>query len=185
MELGVIADVIIGVLVNREQNYQGNISYTLFNIKTCNDDKIKTKINTNKNLDRKLTKVGDILFQLTYPNNIIYIDEVLKDLLVTSQMCIIRPNEKIINSKYLKWYLESDKGREQIMLNINGSSIKKISVNDLRKINIPVLDMEKQKKISDLMELWEKEKDILQTLIQKKDFLYKSIINGIVEGYNE
>lgn len=185
MKLEDVANVMIGVLVNREQDSQGEFEYSLLNIKGSSNDSIIKSITTNKNLDRKLTRVGDIIFQLTYPNKIWYIDESLKDFLVTSQMCIIRPNEEILDPRYLKWYLESENGSEQIFFNVRGSSIKKISVNDLRKIKIPILNMEKQKNIKDLIVLWENEKNVLQALIEKKEFLYGSIIIGIVNDFLE
>lgn len=179
MELKALADVIIGVLVSREQVLDGTYSYSLFpmHYKDAPDYTITTK----KDLSHKLTQEGDILFQLTYPNKVIYIDKKLENFLVTSQMCIIRPKKEIVNSIYLKWYLESEPCRAQIALNITGSSIKKISVMDLRNINIPCIPLDKQRKISDLIKLWNNEKQVLETIIEKKDLLYKNAILEIIE----
>lgn len=180
MKLGDIAEVIIGILVSRERTLNGEYEYSLFSFKSCNNDEKANNITTNRNLDKQLTCEGDILFQLTYPNKIIYVDKNLENLLITSQICIIRPKKEIIDSIYLKWYLCSEKCSEQIALNITGSSIKKISVSDLRNTKIPCIELDKQRKIRDLIKLWDDEKKIMETIIQKKDLLYKKIIEDII-----
>ena len=76
--------------------------------------------------------------------------------------------------------MEYGAGWQQINFNITGSTVKKISVSDLRKIKIPQIDLSTQKKIKDLIELWEREKKVLNKIISKKNNLYKSIIEEII-----
>ena len=78
-----------------------------------------------------------------------YVTEVLvkekeEDLLVPSQLCIIRPDKNKINSRFLKWYLESQQGKAQIATEQIGSSIQKISIASLKKIEIPEIDIDKK-----------------------------------------
>lgn len=182
MKLGQLAEVIIGVLVSREKNIEGSNQYKLFNLKSYEektDDYLEIK--TRNYFDKQVTRNKDIVFRLVCPNKIIYIDEKYENLLIPSQMCIIRANPNLIDPTFLKWYLETDMCQNQILLNVTGSSIQKISVNALRNIDIPELKLEKQKNIKDLINLWKEEKKIMEMMIDRKDKLYSSIIDEIIE----
>lgn len=181
MKLGEIADVSIGILVNREQKEIGKNIYGLFNLKQYEENQPYDTIQTDKNFLDKLTKKGDLLFRLVTPNKVIYVTEEEENLLIPSQLCLIRTNKEVINPIFLKWYLESNVGKEEIMLEIVGSSIQKISVSALKNIEIPLLDKEKQKNISNLIKLWNDEKEVLTSMIETREMLYDSIIEEIIE----
>lgn len=185
MKLGEISKVLLGVLLNREENKNGEQKYKVFNLKSYEENTAYEEFFTDKYLDEKVTQEGDLLFRLVSPNKVVYIDKKLENLLVPSQMCIIRPDKKKINAIFLKWYLENNPGKEKIRQELRGSSIQKIAVNDLRNVEIPNLEWEKQEQIEDLIELWKREKEILQLLIANKDKLYNTIIEEIIEGRHE
>lgn len=182
MKLEEIANVSIGILQSREENIYGKNRYKIFNLKNYEENEEYLEFNTDKKLDEKLTKEGDILFRLVYPNKVIYVEKEQANLLIPSQFCIIRSKTEIVEPIYLKWYLESNQGRNDIKMELRGSSIQKISVASVRKLDIKLIDIEKQKSIKDLIELWDKEKNILEMLIEDKDLLYNNIIEEIVEG---
>jgi restriction endonuclease S subunit len=184
MKLGEIAKISIGVLLNREGDKEGKLRYKLFNLKNYEEKDEYEDFFTNKNLDEKLTKEGDILFRLVSPNKVVFIEKEQENLLVPSQLCIIRVDKNLVNPIFLKWYFENDLGQEKIMLELRGSSIQKISVNALRNIEIPEIDLKKQNEIEDLIKLWNQEKEVLQLLIENKDELYNNIIEEIIEGGN-
>ena len=98
MKLNDIADVMIGVLTKREYNENGENSYLLFSLKNYEEEIDFEEFKTDKNLDSKVAKKGDLLFRLLHPNKIIYVDEKLDGTLIPSQFCIIRPNKNQINS---------------------------------------------------------------------------------------
>lgn len=151
MKLEEVSQVSIGILTSREVTEIGENEYKLFNLKNYDNQEEYEDVKTLKNFDDKLTRKGDLLIRLVYPNRIIYIDGDMENLLVPSQMCIIRVDPKKVDSQYLKWYLESESGKERILENITGSSIQKISVSDLRKLEVPIIALEKQKGITDLV----------------------------------
>ena len=182
MRIKDVAQIFIGILTTREIDYNGNYYYKLFNIKNYDSQEQYETVKTDKLLDDKLTKEGDILIRLIYPNRVIYINEQMKDLLVPSQMCVIRVDRNKYNSDFLKWYLESDLGKEKLLDETKGSSIQKISVSSLKEIEIPNLSLDKQKTIADLISLWYQEKDTLQKIISNKDKLYNSLITEIIEN---
>ena len=182
MRIQDIANVFIGVLVNREIDLSGQFVYKMFNLKEYDANAEYAEIRVAKDLGDKLTKKGDLLVRLMSPNRIIYVGDRLEDLLVPSQLCVIRCDEKKINPAFLKWYLEVGMGKEDMASNLMGSSIQKISVASLKEIEIPMIDIEKQRAITDLIDLWDKEKRVMQDIMQEKDVLYNSLIEEMIEN---
>ena len=182
MKLEEIADVSIGILANREIVENGKYEYKMFHLKNYEEEQEYQIVRTQKDFSGKTTKQGDLLFRLVVPNKIIYVDKKQENLLVNSQLCIIRPDVTKISPIFLKWYLESQSGREKIMIEQKGSSIQKISVASLKKIEIPEVDRKEQEKIEDLIEIWEQEKQVMQSIIETKDMLYENMIEQIIEG---
>lgn len=179
MKLCEMANVFLGVPISREENKSGNTKYKLFNLKDYEENNPYPIFCTNKWFDDKLTKESDLLFRLVYPNKVIYIEKKDENLLVPAQLCIIRTNPKILNPTFLKWYLESKYGKEKLMLEMKGSSIQKISIASLKNIKIPQIEISKQNHIEDLINLWKKEEQTLEELIENKSKLYNSIIEEI------
>lgn len=182
MQLEKIANISIGILASREIREEGKYTYKMFNLKNYEEKQEYQTIKTEKDFSDKTTQQGDLLFRLVAPNKIIHVEKKQENLLVTSQLCIIRPDQTKINPIFLKWYLESESGKEKIMIEQKGSSIQKISIASLKKIEIPEVELKKQEKIKDLIEVWGREKEVMQTIIETKDKLYESIIEQIVEG---
>lgn len=183
MKLIDVADVMIGVLTKRENNKNGENSYSLFSLKNYEEEIGFEEFKTNKNLDSKVTKKGDLLFRLLHPNKIIYVDEKLDGTLIPSQFCIIRPNKKQINPIVLKWYLESNNATNELNSKVTGSIIKSMSVANLKTLNIPYIPIEKQEDMKNLILLWEREKEIYKEILEEKGKLYNSYLEKmIIEG---
>ena len=174
MKLEEIANVSIGILVHRESVENGKYQYKIFNLNNYEENQEYQAIETDKDFSDKMTQKGDLLFRLVAPNKIILVKEKEEDLLVPSQLCIIRPDKNKINSRFLKWYLESQQGKAQIATEQIGSSIQKISIASLKKIEIPEI-------IKDLIEVWENEKKVMQDIIETKEMIYENIIEQLVE----
>ena len=181
MKLEEIANVSIGISVHRESVENGKYQYKIFNLNNYEENQEYQAIETDKDFSDKMTQKGDLLFRLVAPNKIILVKEKEEDLLVPSQLCIIRPDKNKINSRFLKWYLESQQGKAQIATEQIGSSIQKISIASLKKIEIPEIDIDKQEKIKDLIEVWENEKKVMQDIIETKEMIYENIIEQLVE----
>lgn len=185
MKLEDIANISIGVLTSREVNKLGRYEYKIFNLKNYDSKEDYEIVRTSSDFGKKLTQKEDILIRLIYPNRVIYINEEMEGLLVPSQMCLVRPNKEKINAEFLKWYLESDMCRQKILLDVTGTTIPKITVSSLRKIDVPKISLENQNLITNLIKLWDKEKNILEEIISQKNFLYNNIIEQIIEKEGE
>ena len=185
MKLDDIAEVNIGILLNREIKNEGNNPYKIFNLKQYDENEEYEIYKLKNNYNTKLTKKGDLLFRMVYPNRLIYVDKNLENLLVSSQMCIIRCNKNKMNSIFLKWYLESDIAKEKMKGDLIGTTIQKISVSSLRKIEVPNISLNIQEKIKDLIMLWENEKKVINEMVQYKEILYTTLIYEILENEGE
>ena len=182
MLLKEISQISIGILKNREFNKEGKNKYEFFNLKDYEENTgIIEVVKTDKDFEAKKIKKGDLIFRLIYPNKVILVDDKIQGMLIPSQWCLIRLDENLINPTYLKWYLESEDGKNQILTNITGSTIQKIPVDSLRNLDIPLIDIKKQNNIEDLIKLWEREKRTIIKILENKELLYNDIIREIIE----
>lgn len=181
MKIEDIAQVIIGVLTKRENEENGQNEYSLFSLKNYEENNEYEKLKTNKNIEDKVARNGDLLFRLLYPNRIIYVDEKIEGMLIPSQFCIIRTNKSKMDSIVLKWYLESNSVQEELKQKVTGSIIKSMTVANLRTLDIPYIPIEQQEKMKQLIILWEKEKQISKQIIEEKEKLYYSYLEKTIK----
>ena len=172
MKLVEIAQIMIGILVKREKVENGKNSYELFSLKSFENEQEYEKITTNKNFEDKLAKKGDLLFRLLYPNKIIYVDDKLSGLLIPSQFCIIRVKKEKMDPVVLKWYLESKISGDELDSKVTGSIIKSVSLTNLKTVEVPFTPLDEQKKMRELINLWEDEKKVTKQIIEEKEKLY-------------
>lgn len=181
MKLEEIAQLMIGVLAKRERDTNGENSYLLFSLKDYEEKQEYEELKTNKNLNNKLAKEGDLLFRLIYPNKVIYVDKNIEGLLVPSQFCIIRTQKEEINPIVLKWYLESNNAKEELNSKITGSIIKSMTLANLKTLEIPYVPSNVQNKMQKLIELGEQEKIITKKILEEKEKLYNSYLTEMMK----
>jgi type I restriction enzyme M protein len=75
-----------------------------------------------------------------------------KKVLANGNLYFIKVDESKVNPVYLEFILQSELGISQLSRLAKGSTIKNISIQDLKEVKIPVLSMEKQKQIADKYE---------------------------------
>lgn len=92
-----------------------------------------------------MTRIGDI--------GICYVVDREEDLAYYVSLALIRPNKDVLNSKYLKFYLESKYGIKELRKRtlINAVPIK-INKTDIGKINIILPSIEEQQRIVDILD---------------------------------
>ena len=153
MKLEEVSQVSIGILTSREVTEIGENEYKLFNLKNYDNQEKYEDVKTLKNFDDKLTRKGDLLIRLVYPNRIIYIDGEMENLLVPSQMCIIRVDPKKVDSQYLKWYLENERGKERIKhYRFKYSKDFSIRLKKIRSTNNCIREAKRHNRFSEFME---------------------------------
>lgn len=190
MTLDNVSDINVGVVLARKKaKYKTNNSfkYKLFNLKVYEERKNGNKIEyelfiSDENLSEYTIKKGDLLFRLAVPLKVIEVDEELEGKLVSNQYVIIRVNDQKYNSRFLKWFLEGKELEHQLEKYLVGTAVRTIPVIKIREIRIPKLKIDEQKDISQIIEVWDKQKELYNKMINEKEKYYNSIINKVING---
>lgn len=189
MDIGDIADVNVGVVLNRKQaKYESKSStqYELFNLKIYEDRQNGIKIDYDKfiseeDLSSYTVKKNDLLLRLAFPLKVIIVDDELDGKLISNQYVSIRIDKSKYSPAFVKWYLESQDAEHQLEKYIVGTAIRTIPIVKVREIRLPNISINKQKELSKLVESWEAQKRLYINLIKDKESYYNNIIEMIIK----
>lgn len=186
-----ITQIIIGVVIKRkEAKYKSpnTRQYEVFNLRSYEEKISYDLLYSEEDLENFKAKKGDLLLRLAFPLTIIEVDDEIEGKIINNQYCIIRMSS-IINRTYnidfIKWFLESNKAKRQFEKMLIGTTIKSIPVSELRKLEIPYLNLEEQKQISKIVNTWNKQKRLYKKMLKEKDKYYDSVINKLINGGNK
>lgn len=187
MFLEEMADVIIGLVLKRKEALYKNettFSYKLFNLRNYDENIEFEEFLSNEKLDDFVLKQGDLILRLSYPLKIIEVDEELEGCIVNNQYCIIRVKNEF-NSLYdigfIRCFFESKNAKEQFEKNLIGTTVKSIPVVKLRMLKLPLVNKDKQEKLSNLIKNWNNQKKLYKKIIKEKDIYYNSIVEREIE----
>jgi type I restriction-modification system DNA methylase subunit len=151
-ELGNIAEVFRGKAINKKD---ANGSIGVINISNLNDfdidyDSLEHIEDEERKVASYLLKDGDLL--LPARGTVIRI-AVFKEqkypCIASSNIIVIRPNEKLLLGTYLKVFLDSPMGKKVLAGKQQGTVVINISYKDLKTLEIPLLRIEEQKVIAE------------------------------------
>ncbi|WP_298672746.1 N-6 DNA methylase [uncultured Megasphaera sp.] len=92
---------------------------------------------------------GDVLISKLTPFKTALIGDIgTKKILATENMYILRSHYNAIEPVYLMLYLQSELGMHELMFWAKGNYVQNLSIQNLKKVRIPVMDREKQKNIA-------------------------------------
>jgi len=194
VKLGDIATVRTGLVMARKKAkldsekevryYQ--VSLRCFGSSIQLDHDYKDKFISSEELeDKYFTHKGDILVRLRYPSLAIYIDKEDEGLLINSLLSIIRIDDNRVNAKYVAYYLNSKATERQLRQDVQSTAIPMIKRRDLENLEIILPPLAEQKRLVSLLDLAQKEKELLQKLIDEKEQLSQIILNTIIEQNKE
>ena len=144
----------------------------------------ESKVLSSKILNCTFTKEHDVLVGLTMQKAMVIIAE-RSNKLVLSNFAVIRIHDKnIIDPYYLCWLLnENSYFKKVIEQSSQGTSyVSTLSMSTLRGLEIPLIDIDKQKRIGQLYNMSIKRKKISSRLEELKDCLLKAQIEKIYKG---
>ena len=182
IELGNVAKIFRGNdsvrIRNRLNNYESiDAAYEYKSLAASDLDEENIDYNNlsavkvDKNIDGFVLEPGDILINKngTRLRTSLYDKEKTLNVVPDGNIIVIRPDADIINSIYLKTYLDSENGNKDL-LNIaqSGSIIRSINVSRLKKLSIPCPQKNEQdefaNKYLNKIELLDKTKSEIKTL---------------------
>jgi len=190
MYLGEIARIKVGLVVSRkkaEVDLEVKAEYPLISLKniqadgTFTDEPIEI-FKSKEVLDAEFfTREGNILVRLSHPNTAVLIDKEQEGLLIPSYFANVEIIDTNVLSGYVAWYLNTDKVKGELLKSQMGSHIPSTNKQILEKISIPELDLSKQQMITELQQLYRKEKRLYQKLMAEKEKFYKAVTYSIIK----
>jgi len=126
---------------------------------------------------------GDVLFLARGQDNFAFpITQISNPVLAANSFYILRPDRAMILSDFLAWWINQKPAQEYIQLNRSGSSLPFLSVSALSRLEVPIPNIETQRKIGELELLRKKEADLLGLYMSKKSALIQTVcLNAIIE----
>jgi type I restriction enzyme S subunit len=101
--------------------------------------------------------------------------------IVTSDVVRIRPNSKIINYKFLEFFLNTNIAVAQLTGNITGATRPRVNIDDVRNMTIQVPPINEQEVIVKNLEVLKDKLDILQSAYVDKATKIEELKSGILK----
>lgn len=126
---------------------------------------------------------GDVIIKTKTANPFSFmIKDSNKKFAVTYDFMIIRINDRSIDPRYLNWYLNSKRGRSNLIKMMSGTNVPFMSKKTLMNIDIPVPDSKTQKRIVGLNCLLRKENDLTIRILELKRELAEQLSHNAMKG---
>ena len=194
VKLGDLATVRTGLVVARKKHQldsaekvtYSQVSLRCFGSGVVLDHEHADAFVSSEVLDAKyFTKEDDVLVRLRSPSLALYIEKKDEGLLINSLLSIIRIEDENVNAKYLAYYINSKTAQRQLKLDEQNTTILMVKTKDLEKLDIILPPLAEQKRLVALLDLAQKEQELLQNLINEKKQLSQTILDTIIQQHKE
>lgn len=186
--LSKIANLRMGVVLNRKKadmSKEQKLYYSVVSLKSFNENAIYDNtfadefISNEQIKEDYQVKQGDILLRLREPNFAVYIDKEYKNLIYPSLMVRVELQDSRFDANFIAHYLNSNTVKKALSTELSGTTIPMIKVTDVYEIKIPLINLDKQKKIVEYLKLAHQENELLQNLINQKQKYSKEIFETL------
>jgi restriction endonuclease S subunit len=194
VKLSDIATIRTGLVVARKKaqlDSEQKVRYVQVSLRCFGSGVTLNQLHTDEftsaeELDTKyFTQEGDILVRLRSPSLALYIKKEDEGLLINSLLSIIRIDDENVNAKYVAYYINSKTTERQLRLDMQSTAIPMVKTRDLENLDIVLPPLAEQKKLVALLDLAQKEQDLLQKLIDEKKQLSQTILDTIIQQNKE
>lgn len=186
-----IAKINVGLVLNRKKanlSKDDKFYYNIVSLKSFNEDAIYDNTFSDEFISNEQikedyqVKQGDILLRLRKPNLALFIDKEYENLIYSSLIVRIKLQDDKFDANFLAYYLNSNIVKKELLQEVVGTAIPMIKVADVSKISIPLISLNRQKKIVKYLKLAKQENELLQKLINQKQKHSKEIFETILQG---
>ncbi|MCT7575733.1 restriction endonuclease subunit S [Aliarcobacter butzleri] len=186
--LSKIANLRMGVVLNRKKadmSKEQKLYYSVVSLKSFNENAIYDNTFADEFISKEQikedyqVKQGDILLRLREPNFAVYIDKEYKNLIYPSLMVCVKLQDSRFDANFIAHYLNSNIVKKALSTELSGTTIPMIKVTDVYEIKIPLINLDKQKKIVEYLKLAQQENELLQNLINQKQKYSKEIFETL------
>ena len=189
MKLKEIAEIKTGIVLSRKKSIvvrDSDIEYRLLSIRhlaesgkviaDCKVFKSAEELNINS-----ITKEGDIVIKMTEPYSAVFINQELSEMLVSSNMAIIRLSSKKYMAEFLTELINHQKNKIFYQLSA-GTSLRSINTDHLKELAIPECNLAIQSIIVGYNKLHDNEMVLFMRMVSEKENILKTIMNKILIG---
>lgn len=146
--------------------------------KDLSDAKLKKEVDIEK-----ITQVDDIIIKLATPYDSTIITEKEAGLVVPSFCVLVRGlDENVINARFLTAYLNTDYVVNSLKAKVAGTKMPMVKIGDIKELEIPELQLEQQKQLSEVYSLSCQKQELLQQMLDNEKELVRSLILKSVIG---
>jgi type I restriction enzyme S subunit len=166
-----------------------NGTYRIATVADISEDKID--INTCKKISKEdyemlvrngcKPKKGDILFSKDGTVGLSFSFKQDDDLVLLSSIAIISPKENL-HSDYCAYVLKSPPVFRQIIGSKRGTGLRRVILQDLKRIKIPLPPLPEQRKIAEIMAEVDKKLELEKSRKQKLGRIKKGLMNDLLTG---
>lgn len=120
---------------------------------------------------------GDVLFKAKSNRHVAAVfDSDMENVIATVHYFILRVKSTSVLPEFLAWYLNEKPAQKYFEFNAAGTRIPIINKKSLEELELPVISIEKQKKIVTVYELMEREQDLMDNIKYKREKLISSFL---------
>lgn len=100
--------------------------------------------------------------------------------IASSQLLMLRATSPEILPQYLCWALNQPEAQHALRNATRGTSMPLLSRESLGEIDIPLPSLATQRKIIELQELWEREQQLTQQLLNNREAMLKGMVQKLM-----
>lgn len=169
-----------------------NSKFRILKISDLNDESINysslesINIQKNSNIKDSIIRQNDIVFSIRGTlGKCIFIEKKPSErTIISSNLVIIRPKNKNIDSKWLYIYLNSMLAKYFIQKDQSGSTVSLLPIKDLQKLRIPIISIQDQKRVIHCYEIRTHKIQSLQAKLNHEKEKLKNETNNLL-GIND
>lgn len=187
-----IADVQGGLVLSRKEaasNVETFYKYKRLTVRALGEDGYIENSEledfySNELLDHALfTTRGSVAVRLVSPMYPAFINEDCENLLVPSQIAVLRvKNQNILMPQYLRLCLAQRNIQEKVQKIERGTAQRTVKIGTITELQIVIPDMKTQKMAVKIDEMSRKRERMYQNLIKQERLLTEKVIENIIGG---
>ncbi|MBT4921705.1 MAG: hypothetical protein HON23_01675 [Rickettsiales bacterium] len=144
---------------------------------------IRTSEEISNGYKRTMLKENDIMMALRGEiGHVILAKENLIGANLTRGLALISPKDELLHPSFLLWALRSPVVREDLLKRVNGSALKEIPLNGLRKVPIIIPPLPEQKAIASILESADNQITTETKKLTTLQTLKKGLMNDLLTG---
>lgn len=124
---------------------------------------------------------GDVLFKAKSNKHVAALFESdMENVIATVHYFVLRLKGNSVLPKFLRWHINEKPAQKHFDLNAAGTRIPIINKKALEELEVPVIPIEKQKKIIAVYELMGREQDLMDNIKNKREKLISSLLHDAI-----